>query len=190
MSSRVAIIIGNGTSRLDIDLNSLIGKGEIFGCNAIYRDFDHCDYIVAIDDGMIEELSNADIRNSTVIIPMENERWEDAEYSPHRRRSNAGMTAMKLALKKGYDILYCIGFDFILKGDISVDNVYKNTPNYGPETHANKSDNYYRIKYLEWFARQHVGSKFIFVVPEGCELNPVDANNIQGMTIKNFNSKL
>ena len=31
--------IGNGNSRKDFNLESLRGKGKIYGCNALYRDF-------------------------------------------------------------------------------------------------------------------------------------------------------
>ena len=41
-----AYIIGNGTSRQGLDLNVL--KGDIWGCNALYRDYTP-DYLTIID---------------------------------------------------------------------------------------------------------------------------------------------
>ena len=41
-----AFIIGNGPTRLDVNLHDLVGKGKIYGCNALYRDFDKFDYLV------------------------------------------------------------------------------------------------------------------------------------------------
>ena len=41
-----AFIIGNGPTRLDINLHDLVGKGKIYGCNALYRDFDKFDYLI------------------------------------------------------------------------------------------------------------------------------------------------
>ena len=41
----IAFIIGNGVSRKPIDLHQLKGKGTIFGCNALYRDFNDYDYL-------------------------------------------------------------------------------------------------------------------------------------------------
>ena len=32
-------VIANGTSRVGFDLNKLNGKGDTFGCNALYRDY-------------------------------------------------------------------------------------------------------------------------------------------------------
>jgi len=189
--NKIAFIIGNGVSRKSIDLNHLVGNGTIVGCNALYRDFSRWDYLVAIDDGMIHEVKHIDpVGDQEVYVPPMEERFEDAEYSPQRRSNNAGMVAMKKAIQEGHDILYCLGFDFFLEGSVSVDNLYKDTKNYGPETHAIESDNYYRIKYLEWFLNKYQEVKFVFVIPDGAKTKPIDADNVVGMTLSTFKSKL
>jgi hypothetical protein len=190
MDTEIAFIIGNGTSRSAVDLNNLIGKGVIYGCNALYRTFNNWDYLIAIDDGMIDEISRINFKNGSVIVPPVDERWESAEYNPRRRRSNAGMNAMLESIRNGAKYLYCLGFDFILDGEISVDNIYKNTDNYGPETKANISDNYNRIKYLEWFVNKYSDITFVFVIPDGVKTKPIEAKNVIGMTISSFNRKV
>jgi len=187
MTNKIAIIIGNGTSRKDIDLERLVGQGTIYGCNALYRDFDGYDHLVAIDDGMIEEIKD----NPKALIPPVDERYESSDYNPFaRRRSNAGMNAMYEAIKAGHDTLYCIGFDFFLEGDISVDNIYKDTQNYGPETHANMSDNWNRVRYLDWFTSQFPEVNFVFVIPDDAEHKSLEGDNIIGMTVSTFINKL
>lgn len=189
--NKVAIIIGNGTSRRDIDLKELTGQAPIYGCNALYRDFDDWDYLVCFDQGIVTEVRNSHYPfKGTVIVPPADLHFEDAEYSPQRRRSNAGMLAMREAIQRKSKILYCLGFDFLLEGEVSVDNVYKNTLNYGPETHANMSDNYYRIKYLTWFAEKHSDCKLIFVFPDGSKRKTVDAENVYYMDSSVFLNKL
>ena len=47
-----AYIIGNGTSRQGLDLNVL--KGDIWGCNALYRDYTP-DYLTIIDVSIMGE---------------------------------------------------------------------------------------------------------------------------------------
>ena len=187
-----AIIIGNGPTRKIINLDNLVGKAPLYGCNALYRDFNEYDFIVAIDDGIIEELKTNLDNQSRIIIPPEDERWESAEYSNQRRRNNVGMVAMDSAIKNGNNLIYLLGFDFILDGEDSVDNVYKDTDNYGPETHALEEDNYYRMKYFEWYVRKHIGVSFIFVVPdhkiEKCK--SVRAGNVRGMRTSEFLKKL
>ena len=190
-----AIIIGNGPSRNSIDLHKLVGKAPLYGCNALYRDFNKSDYLIAIDDGMIDEIKSVLptlYKNTQAIIPPEDERWESAEYSPNRRRNNAGMVAMDYAIKHGNNLLYLLGFDFILEGEDSVDNVYKDTDNYGPETHAREEDNYYRLKYFEWYVSKHLGVSVVFVIPddkvEKCK--SIRAGNVKAITTTNFLKKL
>jgi hypothetical protein len=190
MKQNIAFIIGNGPSRSPIELNDLSKAGKTFGCNALYRDFPAVDYLVAIDEGMSEEIVNSDCA-SKVIIPPYDEQFEMVEYNPlQRRRSNAGMNAMIEAIRLDHNLLYCLGFDFILEGSASVDNVYKNTQNYGPETHAHESDNFYRVKYFEWFANHFSDTSFVMVIPDGTSTKKIEAANVSGMTVSSFNKNL
>lgn len=191
--NKVAIIVGNGKSRKDIQLETLKGRGTIFGCNALYRDFDGWDYLVAIDDWMIHEIRTTEKRlPGKFITPPEDERWEDERYSIYRRRGNAGMNAMLEAIRLDHNILYCIGFDFVLKDeDASVSNVYENTKNYGSDTKTNYGDNIHRIWYMNWFAKRNPKTTFVFVVPNNFELHPeFGAPNILGMKIEDFKKEL
>jgi len=191
IDNKIAFIVGNGKSRQAVDLSSLVGKGTIFGCNALWRNFDDFDYLVSIDDRMIEELeANKEMIKGEIIIPPEDERWESAEYSPQRRRSNAGMNAMLEAIRRGHNILYCLGFDFILEGDKSIENVFAGSKNYEPHTQSNTSDNYFRVRYCDWFVNQHEHVKFVFVIPDDVATKPMQSENIIGMKTSTFLSKL
>ena len=50
-------VIGNGESRRDFNLSLLRKNGVLYGCNALYRDFNP-DILVSNDDGMIYEIVN------------------------------------------------------------------------------------------------------------------------------------
>lgn len=65
-----AFIIGNGESRKIFPLEQLKGKGQIIGCNAIYRDHpDLCHNIVCVSPEMYEEVQQwKDKNNSTTHI--------------------------------------------------------------------------------------------------------------------------
>jgi hypothetical protein len=53
-----AFVIGNGESRNIFPIDTLKGKGVVYGCNAIYRDHPElCDHIVAVGPEMFQELS-------------------------------------------------------------------------------------------------------------------------------------
>jgi hypothetical protein len=186
--NHIAIIIGNGKSRKDIDLNKLVGQATIYGCNALYRDFDGWDYLVAIDERMINEIQTTEKRMvGQAIFPPEEERYEETTG----RRGNAGMCAMREAIRNGATMLYCLGFDFILEGKQSIDNMYLGSTNYTPDTQAGLSQaGFHRAQYLEWFAAQHPEVDFIFVVPEGATTKAIVSPNLTGLTIPTFLSKL
>ena len=191
-SIKPAVIIGNGVSRKEIDLYKLLDKAPLYGCNALYREFHKWDYLVAIDQGMINELYKERVDDGNLIIPPEDERWESAEYSKHRRRNNAGMIAMDYAIKHGNNLLYLLGFDFILEGENSVDNIFKNTKNYGPETHAREEDNYFRLKYFEWYVNNHKDVSIVFVVPDDKidKCKPINEGNVKAIRTSDFLKKL
>ena len=187
MTKNISIIVGNGKSRKAIDLNLLVGQGTIYGCNALYREFDGWDYLVAIDERMQNEIKTTEKRlNGQAIFPPEPECYEETTG----RRGNAGMVAMREAIRNGADTLYCLGFDFILAGADSVLNVYNGTRNYEPETQMGLMEaGYHRMQYLEWFAAQHPTVKFIFVIPDNGQVKPIDAENIVGMRLSTFVDK-
>jgi hypothetical protein len=193
-----AFIIGNGPSRKGFDLKLLKGHGTIFGCNALYRDypkFDVPDYLVAIDDAIVEEIQESKFPKDRFILPPEDERNEDSEYNPYvRLRSNAGVNAMLEAIKKGHRELYCLGFDFMLKNPRdSLGNIYEGTNAYGPETKSRYVDNMNRVKYMTFIANKYSHVDFKFVVPRfgnKDEYHNLNANNVFGVFYDKFNTLL
>ena len=49
----IAFVLGNGKSRLQLDLIKLKPFGKIFGCNALYREFAP-DYLISVDQPMLQ----------------------------------------------------------------------------------------------------------------------------------------
>ena len=194
-----AIIVGNGTSRKVMDLGAMVrtmGKDRpmIYGCNALYREFENSgyivpDYLVAIDDGIIMEIESSGFPSARVIVPPEDDRWEPKELHPsgHRPRGNAGVAAMVAAIRNGAKTLLCIGFDsFLQDGAQSVSNIYDGTFNYGPETRANVADNFGRVRYMAWVAKTNPNVDFVFVYPEGMNAVPIGETNVYQTTYNNL----
>jgi hypothetical protein len=177
-----AFIIGNGTSRKGFDLTRLKPYGTIFGCNALYRDYpDHSipDFLVSIDDGIITEIEHSDFPSKRFIVPPMDERWEPSECNIGRPRSNAGVNAMREAIKMGHNQLICLGFDFLIADAAqSVSNVYDGTDNYGMEVRANANDNPGRINYVAWLTNTNPDVDFIFIFPEGSSVNRIAGKNV------------
>ena len=186
MEKEPAFIIGNGLSRKKFKLEKLIGQGCIFGCNALYRDFTP-DYLVAIDDKIIEEITQSDYPMNRFIVPPNEEQYEPAECNPNRPRSNAGMNACFEAIKKDFKTLYLFGFDFILEDEISVKNIYDGTSCYGSETRAYYHDNGNRVKYFEYMAEKNPDVNFKFVVPRDIGIiHKINSNNVTGVFYDTF----
>jgi hypothetical protein len=164
-----AFIIGNGKSRIGFDLLLLKHNGTVFGCNALYRDFDVCnyalpDYLVAIDPKMQEEIDMSDFPRPRIIFPPEEECWEPKEYNPNRPRSNAGMNAVLEAIKRDFNEIYCLGFDFLLYDDIgSISNVYDGTNAYESDVRCSLSDSRNRMGYLGYVLEKNKNIDFTFV---------------------------
>tara|TARA_A100001201_G_C4082967_1_gene199568 strand:- start:663 stop:1277 length:615 start_codon:yes stop_codon:yes gene_type:complete len=197
--SDIGYIIGNGRSRQQFDLSRLrttFGKGLVIGCNALYRDWykdwSLPDYLVAIDEKIINEINKSDYPKDRFIVPPEHEQYEPAEYNPMQPRSNAGMNAMQEAIRKGCNTLYCLGFDFLIAdAEQSTSNVYEGTNAYGPETHASYTDSINRTGYLGYFARKNPSVDFYFVFPHTTkDLHPVDATNVRGLYYADFEDLL
>ena len=55
MATRIATVIGNGESRIGLDINTLKTIGMTVGCNAVHRDMQP-DYLVCADKKMVFEV--------------------------------------------------------------------------------------------------------------------------------------
>jgi len=194
MIKEVAIVVGNGASRRSFDLRKMAeSMGDqrpvIYGCNALYRefapDFDLPDYLVAIDDGMMEELDSCGFPKEKIVIPLAGERWEPADLHPNgnRPRSNSGMCAIKAAIRDGAKTLLCLGFDsFLFDRAQSISNLFDGTNNYGPETRASEWDNLGRIRFMKYLAGKNPNIDFVFVYPKGMDAVPIGMPNVYQTT--------
>lgn len=135
MKNNVAFVLGNGRSRLRVNNNLLKKYGKVYGCNALYREFDP-DYLVAVDVKMVNEIveSNYHVNNEVWtnpnkgIIKTNNLNF----FSPHKGWSS-GPTALWLASQHKHKNIYILGFDF--KGvQGKFNNVYADTFNYKQST--------------------------------------------------------
>ena len=203
-----AYIIGNGASRQPFDLMILRGKGTVFGCNALYRDFSFTspkyvlpDFLVAIDDAITVEIESSNFPSNRVIIPPENEKWEPVElhwgrsatkdWNPARPRSNAGMNAILEAIKKGYGDLYIFGFDsLVVDNKVALSNLYDGTDCYGYDTRANLQDTRNRMTFLGWVIEKNPDTHFTFCYPKDMIDSGVYLPQAPNVSISNFDEMM
>ena len=128
-----AFVLGNGVSRRDIHPEDLRQYGKIYGCNALYREFNP-DYLVAVDTKMILEINKAGYQRSNQVWTNPNKsftRMQGFNYFQPSKGWSSGPTALWLASQHKYKKIYILGFDYRgLEDGAKFNNVYADTPNY------------------------------------------------------------
>lgn len=131
--NKIAFVLGNGTSRKNIDHTQLSNKGIIYGCNALYRDFKP-DFLIAVDTKMILEINKSRFQHSNSVWTNPNRAFNKMTgfnfFNPSKGWSS-GPTALWLASQHYYETIYILGFDFTgLNNNTKLNNIYANTMNY------------------------------------------------------------
>lgn len=131
---KVAFVLGNGTSRKDLDLTNLKTHGTVYGCNALYREY-LPDYLIAVDTKMVIELNRESVQLRCPVWTNPNKAYSKFTgfnfFSPSKGWSS-GPTALHMASDHGNDEIYILGFDYKglgANGDL-VNNIYADTFNY------------------------------------------------------------
>lgn len=133
--STVAFVIGNGTSRKPINLHKLKPYGQIYGCNALYREFDP-DYLVAVDTKMINEINAVGWQLTHEVWTNPNRVYKDFNkfnYFDPSLGWSSGPTALHLASEEehNHSEIYILGFDYKgTKDNNKINNLYADTKNY------------------------------------------------------------
>lgn len=127
-------MIGNGLSRLSIDLNQL--KMTTYGCNALYRDYIP-DYLISMDYSMVDEIIKNKIHYKTNFWTQHSNKIDELARNKEpinffwgrKETIDSGNSALQLALKNQHTLVYVIGFDYSVSPAV-LPNVYAGTPNY------------------------------------------------------------
>lgn len=148
-----ALVVGNGESRLNINLKTYIPEYTLIGCNAIHRDLT-VDHLVCCDKRMASEATENPETLTTQIYVRESwlhyfkkiKKNKNINLLPdipvkgnlkkdHPDHWGSGCYAVLLASSLGFKEIELVGFD-LYPVDKSVNNVYKGTKNYSrPDSH-------------------------------------------------------
>lgn len=167
----IGFVIGNGKSRLKFDLSIFKDKGKVFGCNALYRDFEP-DVLISVDGKMINEVmknyqgefwyvglgTNSFFSNRTHPVNLHGMKRPLCESKGWA----SGPSAIWLLCKfNKVSMVNLIGFD--LHGiDKKINNVYAGTDNYQP-TSANPTPFGSWVKQMKIAFAENKGVKFYYV---------------------------
>ena len=181
-------MLGNGTSRKSIDLNQLKENGTVYGCNALYREFNP-DYLVAVDTKMVLEINKAGYQHSHSVWTNSNRAFHQLNgfnfFQPSKGWSS-GPTALWMASNHDTTDIYILGFDYQGIED-KVNNIYANTPNYKKSTDkATYHGNWLKQTYItcQTFSKKRyirVLGDNVFIPKELKKLN-----NLSHITVKEF----
>jgi len=187
----IAFIIGNGRSRLDIDLESLRGRGMIYGCNALYRDFTP-DVLIATDSGIAKEIQESGYAKTNRFYTRRPIEGSGAKPIQHNYGWSSGPVAISYACHAKHNYIYIIGFDLAgLGNNQKFNNVYADTSNY--KTTADKATFYGNwVRQMHELMVEFKTTRFVRVIGEDGysppEFKPF--RNYQQMYISEFKTVL
>jgi hypothetical protein len=128
----IAFVCGNGVSRKDIDLSKLKLKGSIYGCNAMYREFEP-DCLVATDRAISEQIQKSGYSKTHRFYTRRPLVGFDAIALPKKYYGNSsGPNAIALAALDGHDTIYLLGFDMGPTVNAKFNNLYAGSEFYKP----------------------------------------------------------
>jgi len=161
-----SFVLGNGKSRLNIDPRELRPYGKIYGCNALYREYEP-DYLIAVDPKMIFEINESGYQKTHEVWTNPNARYKNFNGFNYFQPSlgwSSGPTALELAARHHPTEIYFFGFD--LEGIAGkFNNVYADTKNYKRSVdHATYYGNWQRQ--TEKVISDHKNIKFFRVVED------------------------
>jgi len=130
----IAFVLGNGLSRREVDLQRLRCLGKIYGCNAIYREFEP-DVLVATDTPISEHIQRIEYANAHCFYTRYPINGLGAQRIPEDYFTySSGPAAVGIAADHGHDHIVLIGFDLGPGANDSYNNVYADTEFYRRST--------------------------------------------------------
>ena len=134
MANKIAFVLGNGTSRKDINHHNLKKYGTVYGCNALFREFAP-DHLVCVDTKMVTEINDAQYQHKHNVWSNRNkltERTPGIKIIDPNKGWSSGPTALMIASQHGHKVIYIMGFDYVGIGEQQekVNNIYAGTKNY------------------------------------------------------------
>lgn len=175
-----ALVIGNGTSRLDFDLKILLEhrignfhwapawhqrKFFTYGCNALYRDFKTDFLIINGDDDFIKEVADSGECEARVVYAPNRALFDHPakfNYVPQSPNWNSGAVAAYLAAFDGHKKVYLMGFDGNDTPNYNY-NVYADTNHYPSKSDSVPED--FWVQSLAVVLSTYPDVEFIRVAP-------------------------
>ena len=189
------LVIGNGESRKDIDLNNQYDTK--IGCNAIHRDY-HVDHLICVDRRMAQEAIDANLKRTQIytrkdwiswfpqgVTTVPNLPYKGTQTPDEPMQWGSGPYAVLLASRLCYEFnqpIRLIGFD-LYSDTTTVNNIYKDSINYDANDKRPVNPKYwiYQIgKIFENFTQTQfkIYNKIGWILPKEWQLPNVSLDNV------------
>jgi hypothetical protein len=164
LMENIAFVLGNGRSRLALDLSQLKESGTVYGCNALYREFSP-HVLVSTDPGISEEIQNSGYAKTHIHYTRKPIADKGSRKIDRNFGFSSGPIALAYAASSLAERIYFAGFD--LQGiDGKVNNIYSDTPHY--KTSQDKATFYGNwVNQIESIIKATPGKRFIRILPDG-----------------------
>lgn len=127
-----AYVLGNGVSRLEVDLAHLKQRGNVYGCNALYRSFTPT-VLVATDTPIAKEIQDSGYSKTNTFYTRRPVKDSGALVVPKPYFGfSSGPIAVALAAGAKHDPIYLVGFDMGPTEHNKFNNVFAGTEHYKP----------------------------------------------------------
>ena len=187
----IAFVLGNGVSRRGLPLNDLNKHGNIYGCNALFRDYTP-NVLVATDRPIalhIEESGYAKTNKFYTRRPMEGS-GALAIPKPYFGFSS-GPVAVALAATEKHTKIYMLGFDMGPNETQHFNNLYASTEFYktqgSPPTYTGNW-----VKQIRQICREFSDTKFVRVCgATTARITELDSiKNLEHLSLERFIDRL
>lgn len=126
----MAFVLGNGLSRQGIDLQRLVKLGSVYGCNALYREFEPT-VLVATDRPIAEQIQHSGYAQNHRFYTRKPIEGLGALRLPDVCWGySSGPAALSLAAQHHHAHVYLLGFDMGPTANGRFNNVYADTEFY------------------------------------------------------------
>ena len=130
-----AFILGNGLSRKNINLDLLKQQGQVYGCNALYREFTP-DVLIATDTPIATQIQESGYPKTNKFYTRRPINGLGALALPSNYSGySSGPNALGLACVDGHRNIYLLGFDMGPSKNNLFNNIYADTEFYKTSAH-------------------------------------------------------
>ena len=182
-----AFVLGNGLSRRELNLSLLKSKGSVYGCNAIYREFEP-DCLVATDRPIAQRIQETGYSASHRFYTRRPIAGKGALAVPKKYYGNSsGPIAAAIAAIDGNSQIYLIGFDMGPTASNKFNNMYAGTEFYkAKDASPTFTGNW--IRQVQQLCKDFENVQFIRILGDvTAEINDLKSiNNLAHMHMEDF----